>query len=167
MNAPCMHTYSAGLAFSTTNQFPSLAPAQTSAPAYQSASVRQDVTQVLDATSQYYVETSNTAYCNCKGGLFYQNVVSNAIEKVIAYYQCSWNGTACILTKGKALYSRCNQTLTTICNTVESIPLNGTTAPHYALKTVHQIQIGMFFGCLGLQAADQVQKSCVSPDPLP
>lgn len=168
MNAPCTHTYSAGIAFSTSDQFPNFSPEEASVPAAENASVRQDASVVLDGNSTYYVQVSNSAYCSCKGSYFYVNYINLPLQKVRAYYYCDWTGTACTLTSsGQATYHRCNKTSTTICNTIFATPLNGATPPHYALKTVYQIQIGPVLVCSGLQTADQKQSSCLSPDPIP
>ena len=84
-----------------------------------------------------------------------------------AYYYCSQNSQGqCAITKGIGTNHRCNPTANTICNTLQSAAINGT-LPLFSLKSVYQIQIGMLLGCFALTQKDQVQSSCMSPDPIP
>ena len=164
----CMHTYSIGLAFATSDYFPNFSQISTQAPASNYTSLRQDKTVVLDGTSTYYVRSVSSAFCQCIGRTFYQNVIDNPMRSIQAYYYCDLASTGfCALSGGFGTYHRCNQTTTTICNTLQSKPLNGNILPHFALKTVYQIQIGPFLGCNALQTADKIVQSCLSPDPRP
>lgn len=161
----CLHTYNAGIAFSTADWFQNFTPNTITAPVYQSVSVRQDASQTLDGVSDYFVRNVNSASCSCVGRTFYQEVFDNPLRKVRAYYYCIPSGGPCQITLGLAAYRRCNPNNT--CDYMNSKPLNGATPPPFALKTVYQVQIKAILICSGFQSQDQTTNACASPDPIP
>jgi hypothetical protein len=167
LGADCNHTYSVGIAFNTMDYWPNFTTTSHSVPASSYASFRADASVVLDGTSDYWYHTVTSASCDCVGRTFYEEVKTNPLQKTRAYYSCQGAPGPCQISGGVATYRRCNQTPTSICNTIFSKPLNGSTPPPYALKTVYQIYIGSLLTCAGLQTADQTTDKCYSPDPIP